>query len=36
MNKKFTALLMALLLALSLCVPAAASVEYGSIFDETE
>lgn len=36
MNKKFTTLLMALLLALSLCVPAAASVEYGSIFDETE
>lgn len=36
MNKKFTALLMALLLALTLCVPAAASVEYGSIFDETE
>lgn len=36
MNKKFTALLMALLLALSLCVPAAASAEYGSIFDETE
>lgn len=36
MNKKFTALLMALLLALTLCVPAMASVEYGSIFDETE
>lgn len=36
MNKKFTALLMALLLALTLCVPAMASAEYGSIFDETE
>lgn len=36
MNKKFTDLLMALLLALTLCVPAMASAEYGSIFDETE
>ena len=29
MNKKFTALLMALLLALTLCVPAMAVSEYG-------
>ena len=36
MKRTITALLTALLLALSLCVPAAASVEYGSIFDETE
>lgn len=36
MNKKFTALLMALLLALTLCVPAMAVSEYGVIYDETD
>lgn len=36
MNKKFTALLMALLLALTLCSPALAGAEYGSFYDETE
>ena len=36
MKRTITALLTALLLALSLCVPAAASVEYDLIFDETE
>ena len=36
MNKKFTALLMALLLALTLCVPAMAAMEYGAVYDETE
>ena len=36
MNKKFTALLLALLLALTLCSPALAGAEYGSFYDETE
>ena len=36
MKKRMTALLTALLLALALCVPAMAAVEYGAIYDETE
>ena len=36
MKKRMTALLTTLLLALALCVPAMAAVEYGAIYDETE
>ena len=36
MKKRMTALLTALLLALALCVPSMAAVEYGAIYDETE
>ena len=36
MKKRMKALLTALLLALALCVPAMAAVEYGAIYDETE
>ena len=36
MKKRMTALLTTLLLALALCVPAMAAVEYGVIYDETE
>lgn len=36
MKKRMTALLTKLLLALALCVPAMAAVEYGAIYDETE
>ena len=36
MKKRMTALLTTLLLALALCVPAMAEVEYGAIYDETE
>ena len=36
MKKRMTALLTALLLALALCVPAMAAMEYGAYYDETE
>ena len=36
MKKAYTALAMAFLLALSLCNPAMAAMEYGVIYDETE
>ena len=36
MKKRMTALLATLLLALALCVPATAAVEYGAVYDETE
>lgn len=36
MKRKVTALLTALLLTLTLCVPALAWTEYGAIYDETD
>lgn len=36
MKKAYTALALAFLLALSLCTPAMAAMEYGVIYDETE
>ena len=36
MKKAYTALALAFLLALSLCSPAMAAMEYGVIYDETE
>ena len=36
MKRKLTAVLLALLLALTLCSPALAGAEYGSFYDETE
>ena len=36
MKKAYTALALAFLLALSLCNPAMAAMEYGVIYDETE
>ena len=36
MKKRLCLALLALLLALSLCTPAMAAVEYGVIYDETE
>ena len=36
MKKRMTALLTTLLLALALCVPALAAIEYGVFYDETE
>ena len=36
MKRRMTALLTALLLALTLCVPALAVTEYGAYYDETD
>ena len=36
MKKAYTALALAFLLALSLCTPAMAAMEYGVIYDESE
>ena len=36
MKRRISAFLTALLLALSLCVPAMAETDYGLIYDETE
>lgn len=36
MKRKVTALLTALLLTLTLCVPTLAWTEYGAIYDETD